>query len=157
MPRSWKEAFDLGDGAAPPDASPGGADESERRGVFKRLRESLSQSRQALQDELSSTLFDQLDDETWERLEEALILADVGAKTTADVVGRLEHEYEAGTVGDGEALRERLIELLAEVAASDGARIDLTRRPALLMIVGVNGTGKTTSIGKLAWHLREEL
>src|SRR3954447_16611570 len=153
MPREWSEIFDLGDGAPPPS----GDEEPERRGVFKRLRESLSKSRQALQAELGSTLFDQLDDETWERLEEALILADVGAKTTADVVGRLEHEVEAGSIGDGEALRERLVELLAEVAATDGARIDLTRRPALLMIVGVNGTGKTTTIGKLAWHLREEL
>src|SRR5215212_3031855 len=126
MPRSWKEAFDLGDGAAPPDASPGGEDESERRGVFKRLRESLSKSRQALQAELSSSLFDKLDDETWERLEEALILADVGARTTADVVGRLEHEYEAGTVSGGDALRDRLVEMLAEVA--QGGRIDLTAR-----------------------------
>ncbi len=157
MPRSWSEAFDLGDGAAPPDAGASAEDESERGGVFRRLRESLSKSRQALQAELSSTLFDKLDDETWERLEEALILADVGAKTTADVVGRLEHEYEVGTVTDGEALRERLVELLAEVAASDDGRIDVSKRPTLLMIVGVNGTGKTTTIGKLAWHLKQEL
>jgi fused signal recognition particle receptor len=158
MPRSWKEAFDLGDGTAPPDARPPD-DESEQRGVFRRLRESLSKSRQALQAELSSSLFDKLDDETWERLEEALILADVGAKTTAEVVGRLEHEYEAGTVTEGEALRQRLVELLAEVAASDDGdgRIDVSKRPTLLMIVGVNGTGKTTTIGKLAWHLKQEL
>jgi len=81
----------------------------------------------------------------------------VGAKTTADVVGRLEHEYEAGTVGDGEALRARLVELLAEVAATEDGRIDVSKRPTLLMVVGVNGTGKTTTIGKLAWHLRREL
>src|SRR4051812_36808274 len=156
MPRSWSEAFNLGDGTAPP-ATGSPEEESDRRGVFRRLRESLSKSRQALQAELSSTLFDQLDDETWERLEEALILADVGAKTTADVVGRLEHEYEAGTVGDGEALRARLVELLAEVAATEDGRIDVSKRPTLLMVVGVNGTGKTTTIGKLAWHLRREL
>src|SRR5919201_2403431 len=157
MPRTWKEAFDLGDGAPPPDAGPSGEEESERRGVFSRLRESLSKSRQALQAELSSSLFDKLDDETWERLEEALILADVGAKTTADVVGRLEHEYEAGTISGGEELRNRLVEMLAEVAASDDGRIDVSRRPTLLMIVGVNGTGKTTTIGKLAWHLEQDL
>src|SRR4051794_19617208 len=117
MPRDWSEAFDLGDGqGGQPTADP----VAPGKGVFRRLRESLSKSRQALQAELSSTLFDQLDDETWERLEEALILADVGAKTTADVVGRLEHEFEAGTVTDGEGLRERLVELLSEVAASDG-------------------------------------
>jgi len=154
MARGWDDVFDLGAGARP---APGdGEPREERRGVFRRLRESLSKSRQALQAELSSTLFEQLDDETWERLEEALILADVGARTTADVVGRLEHEVEAGSVSAGEPMRERLVELLAEVAATDDGRIDLTKRPTLLMIVGVNGTGKTTTIGKLAWHLHKE-
>jgi fused signal recognition particle receptor len=154
MARSWQEVVDLGDGAVPASAD---ADEPQRRGLFGRLRESLSKSRQALQAELSASLFEQLDDETWERLEEALILADVGAKTTADVVQRLEHEFEAGTISDGEELRERLIQMLAEVAATEDGRIDLTERPAVLMVVGVNGTGKTTTIGKLAWHLQEEL
>jgi len=156
MARTWQEVVDLGDGAIPAAAE---SEDPEQRGVFRRLRESLAKSRQALQAELSSSLFEQLDDETWERLEEALILADVGAKTTADVVQRLEHEVEAGTVGAGEPMRERLVEMLAEVAATDGAaaRIDLTQRPAVLMIVGVNGTGKTTTIGKLAWHLQKEL
>jgi fused signal recognition particle receptor len=124
---------------------------------WRRLRESLSKSRRALQAELSSSLFEQLDDEVWERLEEALILADVGARTTADVVRRLEAEVDAGSVGGAEAVRERLIELLAEVAGPDEARIDLSGRPAVIMVVGVNGTGKTTTIGKLAWHLRNEL
>jgi fused signal recognition particle receptor len=124
---------------------------------WRRLRESLSKSRRALQAELSSSLFEQLDDEAWERLEEALILADVGARTTAEVVGRLEAEVDAGSVGGAEAVRERLVELLAEVAGPDDARIDLSSRPAVVMVVGVNGTGKTTTIGKLAWHLRNEL
>ncbi len=92
--------------------------EQEKRGVLRRLRESLSKSRQALQTELSSSLFEQLDDETWERLEEALILADVGAKATADVVGRLEAEVDAGSVAGADAVRERLVELLAEVAGA---------------------------------------
>jgi fused signal recognition particle receptor len=124
---------------------------------WRRLRESLQKSRRALQAELGSSLFERLDDEAWERLEEALILADVGARTTADVVQRLEAEVDAGGVGDAEAARERLVELLAEVADVDGAGIDLSSRPAVIMVVGVNGTGKTTTIGKLARHLRAEL
>ena len=123
---------------------------------WRRLRESLSKSRKALQAELSSSLFERLDDETWERLEEALILADVGARTTADVVGRLEAEVDAGRIGDGPAVRARLVELLAEVAGPQDSGIDLTSRPAVIMVVGVNGTGKTTTIGKLAWQLRNE-
>ena len=124
---------------------------------WRRLRESLSKSRRALQAELSSSLFERLDDEAWERIEEALILADVGARTTADVVRRLEAEVDAGSVGGADAVRERLVELLAEVAGPDDAEIDLSSRPAVIMVVGVNGTGKTTTIGKLAWHLRNEL
>ncbi len=130
----------------------------ERRGVFKRLRESLSKSRQALTEEISASLFDRIDEQTWERLEEALILADAGAPTTAAVVERLEHEVEAGTVpADGAAVRDRLIEILAEVAAGGRAPIDLSAEPAVLMMVGVNGTGKTTTIGKIAWHLSKEM
>ena len=127
-------------------------------GVFKRLREGLSRSRQALGAELSSSFTDRVDEETWEQIEEALILADVGAPTTAAVVRRLEDEVEAGEVAGGEAMRERLIELLAETATPEGElRIDLSAKPAVLMVVGVNGTGKTTTIGKIAWHLQREL
>ena len=129
-----------------------------RRGVFRRLRESLSKSRQALTEEISASLFDRIDDETWELLEEALILADVGAPTTAAVVERLEHEVESGAVpADGVAVRDRLIEILAEVANTGRAPIDLSGEPAVLMMVGVNGTGKTTTIGKIAWHLSKEM
>jgi fused signal recognition particle receptor len=74
------------------------------------------------------------------------------------VVERLEHEVEAGTVpADGVAVRDRLIELLGEVAATGRAPIDLSADPAVLMMVGVNGTGKTTTIGKIAWHLSKEM
>ena len=156
MARDWQHVFDLGrepDPAAAIESKEG----PERRGVFRRLRESISRSRQALQAELSASLFEQLDAETWERLEEALILADVGAPTTAEVVGRLEAEVESGEVTGAEAVRERLIELLAELAGDENGRIDLSARPAVVMVVGVNGTGKTTTIGKIAWHLQREL
>jgi fused signal recognition particle receptor len=157
MATTWQEMIDLGSrGSA--NASRETEAEPERRGVFKRLRESLSKSRQALTEEISASLFDRIDEETWERLEEALILADAGAPTTAAVVERLEHEVEAGTVSaDGVAVRDRLIEILAEVAGTGRAPIDLSAEPAVLMMVGVNGTGKTTTIGKIAWHLSKEM
>jgi fused signal recognition particle receptor len=159
MPTTWQDVFELGDrgpGAAierPADE----ATESESGGLFRRLRESLTKSRQALGAELSASLGDRIDEETWERLEEALILADVGPKTTADVVGRLETEVEAGELDGPEAVRDRLVDLLAEVAETGKPRIDVSAHPAVLMIVGVNGSGKTTTIGKIAWHLQREL
>jgi fused signal recognition particle receptor len=128
-----------------------------RRGLFKRLRESMAKTRQALGTEIQATLFGPLDEHTWERLEEALIMADVGASTTAAVVETLEAEAGAGEIEGGEALSERLIALLAETTRVGDGRIDIRSRPTVIMAVGVNGTGKTTTIGKLAWHLRNEL
>jgi len=149
--------IDLGSRASA-NASATEAEPEQRRGVFRRLRESLSKSRQALAEEISASFFDRIDEETWERLEEALILADAGAPTTAAVVERLEHEVDSGAVpADGSAVRERLIEILTEVASTGRAPIDLSGEPAVLMMVGVNGTGKTTTIGKIAWHLSREM
>src|SRR5260370_103955 len=83
----------------------------------------------------SSRVVDQLGAQTWERLEEALIHADVGARTTAQVVERLEREAESGELGDGPALTNRLTELLAELATPEDPgsdRIDLRHEPTVL-------------------------
>jgi fused signal recognition particle receptor len=152
MPTNWNDAFDTGDQVAAMEAA-----EEDREGFFKRLRTGLSRSREALTQEIGASLFEKIDDETWEKLEEALIFADVGAPTTAKVVGELEGEVASGRVTGGEAVRDRLAELLAGVATTGEARIDLTHRPSVIMVVGVNGTGKTTTIGKLAWHIQREL
>jgi fused signal recognition particle receptor len=162
VPRDWSDLFILADAAAPSENGSGAhqdADESapRRRSLFKRLRESMAKTRQALGSEIQATLFGALDEHTWERLEEALIMADVGASTTAAVVGTLEAEADAGELEGGEALSDRLIELLAQTTRVGDARIDLRSQPTVIMAVGVNGTGKTTTIGKLAWHLRHEL
>src|SRR6201989_1641989 len=158
MATSWQEMIDLGSREPAKIEQPEEAEPEQRGGVFRRLRESLSKSRQALQEEISASVFDKIDDETWELLEEALILADVGAPTTAAVVERLEQEVESGAVPmDGVAVRDRLIEILAEVASTGRAPMDLSAEPAILMMVGVNGTGKTTTIGKIAWHLSKEM
>ena len=84
-------------------------------------------------------------------------MADVGATATAAVVQRLEGEALEGELSGGEALSERLIGLLADIARVGEGRIDIRAHPTVILAVGVNGTGKTTTIGKLAWHLRQEL
>jgi fused signal recognition particle receptor len=165
--RDWSELFITGECSGPdeaggaPEADPGersrGSAGSERRGLFRRLRESMAKTRQALGSEIHATLFGVLDEHTWERLEEALIMADVGASTTASVVETLEAEAGSGKLEGGEALSERLIALLAETARVGDARIDIRAQPTVILAVGVNGTGKTTTIGKLAWHLQREL
>jgi fused signal recognition particle receptor len=157
MPSDWTDLFIL-DGGAPAAAVAAEAEPERRRGFFRRLRENMGKTRAALGAEIQATLFETLDDETWERLEEALIMADVGARTTAEVVGKLEQEATSGSIEGGPALTARLTELLAGIARPRGeARIDLRHEPTVIMVCGVNGTGKTTTIGKLAWHLRETL
>jgi len=138
MSRTWAEL--LGD-------EPTEADEPERAGLFARLRDSLAKSRRALAAELASAAFDPGDAAAWERLEEALVRSDVGVPATAELVRRLEAR------GDVARLEEALAE---EVEAIFGGppTLSLPGRPSVVLVVGVNGTGKTTTIGKLAWALR---
>ncbi|MGI8632421.1 MAG: signal recognition particle-docking protein FtsY [Solirubrobacterales bacterium] len=158
MTTRWQDAFIIGEREIPSEPPAGEQERRPRRRLVKRLRENLSKSRKALTEEIGSSLFERIDDETWERLEEALILSDVGASTTAKVVERLEQEVEAGTVTDPDAVQARLVELLTEIASPTwDRRIDVSAEPAVIMVCGVNGTGKTTTIGKIAWHLRQEL
>ena len=141
MTRSWAEF--LGDQADEPE------EEERRRGWFGRLRDSLASSRQALTREL---LFDPGDDEVWERIEEALIAADCGVPATVEIVRRLEERDPRSR----EELLSGLEEIVAEFVTADGQeRLTLTDAPAVVLVVGVNGTGKTTTIGKLAHRLRE--
>jgi fused signal recognition particle receptor len=139
MSRTWTEL--LGD-------EPTDADDAERTGVFGRLRESLAKSRRALTAELASAAFDPGDEEAWERLEEALIRSDVGVPATAELVRRLEARGDVGTLE--QALAEE-----AEALFGGPPTLMLNGAPSVVLVVGVNGTGKTTTIGKLASKLRE--
>src|SRR5574340_516716 len=139
MSRTWAEL--LGD-------EPTTADDPERTGMFARVRDSLSRSRRALAEQLATAAFDSGDDEAWERLEEALIRSDVGVPATAELVRRLESRPSLGRRED--ALVDEVGELFGEPPV-----LALTGRPTVILVVGVNGTGKTTTIGKLAQKLRE--
>ena len=124
------------------------SDEPERSGFFGRMRESLAKSRRALTAELSAAAFDSSDDEAWERLEEALIRSDVGVPATSELVRRLEAR---GITGDLEsALVEEVESLFGEPPT-----LAVDAKPSVVLVVGVNGTGKTTTIGKLARKLGE--
>jgi fused signal recognition particle receptor len=123
-------------------------DEQERTGFFSRLRDSLGKSRRALTEQIAAAAFDPADEEAWERLEEALIAGDVGVRATAELVRRLEARGELGSLE--EALAEEIETMFGELPS-----LDLAHEPAVILVVGVNGTGKTTTIGKLAQKLRE--
>jgi fused signal recognition particle receptor len=156
MAREWRDLF-IVDGAPPPAQDREPAAEEKRVGRFTRLRDSLRKTRQALQSEIQATLFEEINEETWERLEEALIYADVGAQTTAQVVGQLEREASENKLSGGQELSDRLVSLLTEIAQTGNDTIDIRPSPTVILVAGVNGTGKTTTVGKLAWHLSREL
>jgi fused signal recognition particle receptor len=123
-------------------------DEPERAGLFSRLRDSLAKSRRALTAELTAG-FDADDEEAWEQLEEALLRGDVGVPATAELVRRLEAR---GGVSDlGEALVAEVTDVFGEPPVL--ARAETA--PTVILVVGVNGTGKTTTVGKLAKKLAE--
>jgi fused signal recognition particle receptor len=140
MARSWGQL--LGDTDAPAES------EAEQRGFMGRLRESLGKSRRALTEQLQVAAFDPADDASWERLEEALIYADVGVRATAELIRRLEARQDLTDLNS--ALAEEIAALFGEPAT-----LDVQHAPAVILVVGVNGTGKTTTIGKLANKLRE--
>jgi len=137
--RTWAEL--LGEGAADETAE-------EQAGFFGRLRDSLSKSRRALTQQLAVAAFDPADEEVWERLEEALIGADVGVPATAELVRRLEAR------GGMTSLEQPLVEELTVLLGEPGT-MNISARPTVVLVVGVNGTGKTTTIGKLAAKLAE--
>lgn len=126
-----------------------------RRGWFAAIKEGLSKSTKALQQQFSAIMFDRFDEDLWEKIEEALIYADVGVESTVSIVEQLEAASDAGEIGDSRALMERLRALTSEHFSSSDTRIDVSSQPAVMLVVGVNGTGKTTTIGKIAWHLKE--
>jgi fused signal recognition particle receptor len=140
LTRSWAEL--LGEESA------SAAEQEDLTGFFGRLRDSLGKSRRALTQQLAAAAFDPADDASWERLEEALIASDVGVRATAELMRRLEAR------GDLRDLNGALVEEVAALFGDPGT-LAITERPAVVLVVGVNGTGKTTTIGKLASRLRE--
>jgi fused signal recognition particle receptor len=141
MARSWAEL--LGEDGAAPEG------EAERGGLFSRLRDSLGKSRRALTEQIGVAAFDPGDAASWERLEEALIAADVGVPATAELVQRLEARVDGGAAL-GAGLQGEVAQMLGEPG-----RLELGAHPSVILVVGVNGTGKTTTIGKLAAKLSE--
>jgi fused signal recognition particle receptor len=138
--RTWSEL--LGEAESPAEA------EEERRGFFSRLRDSLGKSRKALVGQIAAAAFDPGDELAWERLEEALIAGDVGVRATAELVRRLEERVEI--IDLGQALAEEIALMIDRPVA-----FDLSAQLSVILVVGVNGTGKTTTIGKLARVLHQ--
>ena len=115
-------------------------------GFFKKFKEAW----------LASMTFDRLDDDFYEELEEALILADIGAATAADTVAQLRKRVSQKLLGRADEVKDALRDILAEKMDVGDPSMDLSTQPSVVLIIGVNGVGKTTSIGKLAARYKSE-
>ena len=94
--------------------------------------------------------FSQLDDDFYEELEESLVMADLGAETTMEAVEELKSRCKARKIKDTEGARQCMRDILAEYLSIGDLSVDMSSTPAIVLFIGVNGVGKTTSIGKLA-------
>jgi len=127
----------------------------ESAGWFGRLRQGLSRSRDSFVGQLNAAVAefkDVEDEEFWERVEEILISSDVGVATTAKLVGELEQEALQRNITSGAELRELMIEHATRMLEGP-VELDVSHEPTVILMVGVNGTGKTTTIGKLSRFL----
>mgnify|MGYP004569521599 CR=1 FL=1 len=115
-------------------------------GFFKKFKEAW----------LASMTFDKLDDEFYKELEEALILADIGASTAADTVAQLRKRVSQKLLTRADEVKDALRDILAEKLDVGDTALRVDTQPSVVLIIGVNGVGKTTSIGKLAARLKSE-
>ncbi len=131
--------------------------EEGKKGFFARLRDGLGKTRTSISDKVGEVFknFKKIDEEFYEELEEALILADIGANTSIEIVGRLKERVKEKKIHEEEDVKRELRDIVAEILRSDESKLNLDTTPTVILVIGVNGVGKTTTIGKLASRLKK--
>ena len=126
-------------------------------GFFDKIKGGLSRTRDSLVKQVNGVFqgFSKVDDSVYEDLEEILVSADVGVDTAGYLISRLKNKVKAAGVTDPTGVRDQLKAVMTEELAG-GEGLDLSTRPAVILVIGVNGVGKTTTIGKLAAILRAD-
>ncbi len=127
-------------------------------GFFEKIKAGLSKTRDALSGTLGGvfTGFSELDDDFYDELEECLILADLGVDTSVRAVERLRRAVREQHLRTTQEAREALKEILVEMLSVGDTQLNLSTTPAVILVIGVNGVGKTTTIGKLAKQLGDQ-
>jgi len=132
--------------------------QNEKKGFFKRLKEGLNKTRNAFTEKIDSVFsaFKKIDDELFDELEEALILADLGAETSMEIVEELRKRVKEEKITEADGAKELLQKIIADILKSDNQSLDLSGKPAVILVIGVNGVGKTTTIGKITAKLKAQ-
>ncbi len=126
-------------------------------GFFSKIKESLSKTKQNISDGLNELFanFRKVDEAFLEELEEILLLADVGFETTEKIIEELRRVAKLEKIENAETLKNRLADIITDMM-SGGNELNINTKPSVIIVVGVNGVGKTTTIGKLANMLKNE-
>ena len=127
-------------------------------GLFDKIKTGLTKTRQAMAETVEYVFngFTHLDDEFYEELEESLIVADLGGETAAAVVDMLRDKCSDEGIKEASGAREALKEILVQMLDVGSAELNLSTKPSVILVIGVNGVGKTTTIGKIAKQLVDD-
>ncbi len=122
-----------------------------KKGIFAKIKEGLTKTRNSITGRVDELIkyYREIDDEFFEELEEILIVADVGIETTQEIVDSLRRKVREEKIGDANKIKELLKLKIMEILEKENKSLELDQ-PSILLVVGVNGVGKTTTIGKLA-------
>ena len=133
------------------------AEENKRRGFFGKLKDGLTKTRNNIMTNVDEVFgFTEIDEDFWEELEEALILADLGVNTVMTIIEDLQVKVRDQYIKDPSAVKVLLKEELKEQMALNHGAYEFENKKSVLLIIGVNGVGKTTTIGKLAMRYRQQ-
>ena len=127
-------------------------------GFFDKLKSGLGKTRNAIAEQVNNVFkaFVKVDEELFENLEEALIMADMGVETSVFIIEELRDRVKSKRIEDANEVKEELKNVIAEVLCSTDTTMKLDTKPSVILVIGVNGVGKTTSIGKLATFYKNQ-
>ena len=127
-------------------------------GFFEKLKNGLKKTKEVLMKPVNSLFssYDKVDDEFFEELFDILVMSDVGVATSQEIIDRLKERLKEKKIKETGAAREELISIMTELVDSENGTIDLEKTPTVILVIGVNGVGKTTSIGKIATLLKSK-
>lgn len=134
-------------------------EESQKKvNLFERLKQGLTKAKQGITDKIDDVLksYTKVDEELLEELEEILITADVGVNTTMDIIDKLRDEIKENKITEPIEVKEALKNIIEEILTNENSTLNVEKSPTIILMVGVNGVGKTTTIGKLANRYKQE-
>ena len=127
-------------------------------GFFDKLKQGLAKTRNSVSEQVNNvfSVFVKVDEELFENLEEALIMADLGMETSVELIDELRDRVKKKHITDGNLVKEELYSVITDAICEIDSDMKLDTTPSVILVIGVNGVGKTTSIGKMASYYKSQ-